>query len=499
MGIAQDGIVDPHALPFMLNVCDAIEAFTKAQIARDPDVFRYRQIDLRYAVERHLYFEAINSHPLRQLFAAARDGKTPLPHQMPLLLQNLAPFLVEHWRPRGHWHRRLRLAWREPRWECRRSKFRASGGAQLERTDWPQGEDIVLFQVVQAKFVRFLQPIAESIGRPYAFVVFNDPALFDQLHGLPRLHVALDKTALNLLKIERFGLLEFFATFLNAVVAALAEVRPCCIVVPEGNSPYNELFNRVGHALGIPSLCVQQGWSPVVHTGFRNMSYDCMCVWGEGFAEALAPFNPDQRFSVTGSHVIVPRQRQPEQHGGAIIFFLQASGSPLITPAAAAAMLDLVAWAAGQFPECEIRVRPHPGAPLAAAEQERLAANPNVRITPAGTAPLEEVVKGADIAVSIFSTTILEAVAAGLIPLIVNVAGLPHYNPDIAREGAGLEVKTFAEARQALTRLVAEPGVADAISGRLREVADRYFAQGGPAAATAVASRIGALAAGAGG
>jgi hypothetical protein len=309
----------------------------------------------------------------------------------------------------------------------------------------------------------------------------------------------MDEVGRRLLGTEKFGLLEFFATFLNAILQALTEVKPLCLVMPEGNSPYNELFNRAGHQLAIPSLCIQQGWSPVVHTGFRNMSYDRMCVWGEGFAHALAPFNPQQRFAITGSHVITPRTRLPGQAAGAIAFFLQAGGSPLITAEAARALLDFAIWAGQQFPEREIRVRPHPGRPLTGDERALLTACRNVRIMSADTAGLDEVLHGAEIAISIFSTTILEAAATGVIPLIVNVAGLPHYNPDIAKDGAALEVTDFAAARLALARLVRDREFADRFGDALARVGGRYFKSGGADAAAAIAAQINALAAGAGG
>jgi hypothetical protein len=118
----------------------------------------------------------------------------------------------------------------------------------------------------------------------------------------------------------------------------------------------------------------------------------------------------------------------------------------------------------------------------------------NVRIMPAGTSSLTEVLEGCDVAVSIFSTTILEAAAMGVIPLIVNVAGLPHYYPDIAREAAAIEVKDFTAARQALIRLIEDDTDAKRMEGRLEIVAGHYFAKGGAAAAAAIATEIHALA-----
>jgi hypothetical protein len=157
-------------------------------------------------------------------------------------------------------------------------------------------------------------------------------------------------------------------------------------------------------------------------------------------------------------------------------------------------MLDFALWTAQKFPQREIRVRPHPGAPLSESELARLAESSNLRVMPAGAATLEAVLNGSDIAVSIFSTTILEAAAAGVIPLIVNVAGLPHYNPDIAREGAAVEVTDFDAARRAMTRLLQDDAFAQGIADALGTVSARYFAPGGPGAAAAIASEIRALA-----
>lgn len=489
-------LIDPHALPFLLGVCDAIERFTAAAVARDADVFRPRGVDLRYVVERHLYFSMVNNTDLYRLFVASAQQTSWRPDRLPLMTEQFAPFLVPHWRPRGHWRRRLLGMWRPPGWEEKRRHFRTLGGSELQKGSWAGGRGILLFPVVQTKFVEFLRPIAEASGRPYAFVSFEDPDVYGYLgeRHLPRLLITLDEPSRELLKVETFGLLEFYTTYMNAICSALEEIRPACIVVPEGNAPLNELFNRAGHKLSIPTICVQQGWSPIVHSGFRNMSYDRMCVWGKGFAEALSPSNPRQKFSITGNHMVSPIPRTSARRGGAIAFFLQAGGSPLITREAAQALLALAAWAANQFPDREIRVREHPSAPL--TDAAAFASIANVRLMPAAAAPLEQVLKGSDIAVSIFSTTILEAAAAGVIPLIVNVAGLPHFHPDIAREGAAMEVKDFDSARQALMRLANEPDLADAIGRGLDRIANRYFAQDKEAAKAAIVAEIEAVATG---
>jgi hypothetical protein len=51
------------------------------------------------------------------------------------------------------------------------------------------------------------------------------------------------------------------------------------------------------------------------------MSYSAFCAWGPGFTELLAPYNPDQRFAITGNHVVTCRRPENEADRGAVGFF----------------------------------------------------------------------------------------------------------------------------------------------------------------------------------
>src|SRR5699024_10609006 len=86
----------------------------------------------------------------------------------------------------------------------------------------------------------------------------------------------------------------------DELAAALMLAQCRAVVLAEGNAPEDETLARVGARLGLPTICVQQGWSPLVHTGFRNMSFAAMAMWGEGFGEILAPANPGQHFLAVG-------------------------------------------------------------------------------------------------------------------------------------------------------------------------------------------------------
>ena len=53
----------------------------------------------------------------------------------------------------------------------------------------------------------------------------------------------------------------------DVTLAALQALRPASVVVVEGNAPLDVVTAEACRVLGIPCFCVQQGWSPYVHTG----------------------------------------------------------------------------------------------------------------------------------------------------------------------------------------------------------------------------------------
>jgi hypothetical protein len=73
------------------------------------------------------------------------------------------------------------------------------------------------------------------------------------------------------------------------------------------------------------------------------------------------------------------------------------------------------------------------------------------------------------------------------VPLIVNVASLPSYYPDVAAAGAGIEVKDFAAARNALRELWS--GTAR-YATRVANLQRRLFAHGGAQALERIALHV---------
>jgi hypothetical protein len=485
-------LFDPFMLPRYLRLNASIEQFTSDMVTHDPKSFRNGSSDLRYVVERQLFFATFADRKMHDYFVAC-ETQQPLPEEndLPYLGRRIAPYF-----------RGSSPVFGEPlNWISRflRRLYRSHGRASILTEDCGDGKPKVLFLVIHPKFVRYLLPIAGKLGVPYAFLTVEDPTMFEVLgeQGLPRVDIELTADTLAIMKpeVDIFGSKirpDFFDSWiikLNAVRRALKILGPACIVVPEGNAAVYELVNQGAKAIGIPTLCIQQGWAPVVHPGFRNMNYSKMCVWGPAFADMLAPYNPAQRFVATGNHVVSCQPQGNVEKRTAIAFFLQ-NGAHWITDAAAQGMLDLIVWAAKKFPDREIRVREHPGEPLPKSDTARLMEVANIRLMSPETYSLKDVFQNCRVAVAINSTTILEAIASGVVPLILDVGGFGPYHPNVAADGAAIEVRNFRDARIELERLVRDDRHCASFAPRLDEARRRLFARNSEQALEAIVAEI---------
>jgi hypothetical protein len=281
----------------------------------------------------------------------------------------------------------------------------------------------------------------------------------------------------------------------DRVLGALSARRASGAVVVEGMSPLDEITSQAARSLGISSICLQQGWSPFVHAGFRGMTQSHMAVWGEGFRELLEPHNPGVEFAVTGNPVLgaeMTSGRLEEELGGrrSVAFFLQ-SRSAWIGPEHLRGLHSLVARTAADLPGVAVLVREHPGAPLDAGERERIGSAPNLLMVPAADWSLREVLDAANVAVSIYSTSLLEGAALGTPAVIFNPTSLPPLEPDLVRLGAATRAATVDEGREQIAAALTDPERRAALHEGTAAVRDRYFAGGDASgAATRLAELI---------
>ncbi len=469
-------------------LCQAIEAYTRHMEGSNPGGFVYRGANLKYAVQRDLYFSFINNQQLYTLFTQCILGKPLNINEVPNeLARNLAFYLLcgiclppscSQKRP-PYQIQPVDLVRRLHRWIREWVHTLLSQSSAMPMPS--EQEATILIHVIHEKFVRYLRPIMDCLPVPFAYLLALDLNLKPYLtqQGLP----FIDCSGLPKLSARQQlrGVLTHFrhlTAYYDQFYASLTHLKPQCVILAEGNAPQDEIINQACQQLSIPVICFQQGWSPIVHNGFRNMSYTKMLVWGEGFSELLQPYNPDQKFAVVGSHVLEPRTiatRLSHVDGRkAVCCFLQAP-TRLISQECWDEFLKLVKWVASEFAEIPILVREHPSYSLSSKECTELGKFPNIHLTPPGDYSLAEILNVSYLTISIYSSTILESIAAGVVPLIFNTTSLPTYFPDVQAAGAGIEVKSLEAAMQIIRRILQDPSSVQRFKPALEKFRAKFF------------------------
>jgi phosphohistidine swiveling domain-containing protein len=315
----------------------------------------------------------------------------------------------------------------------------------------------------------FILAVSDAIGRATTDMESEGPAAFDYRGQTMRYALERD---LFIRLTNNAGLQNAFSTQRGSVTV---------------ETHLDDVAARVGRELGIPSVCLQQGWSPLVHTGFRNLAADRMLVWGAGFADLLRPYNSEQQFLITGS-MVAAQPAPPAVERAAVGFFLQGP-SPLLGAEELGAFLRLAEDVATRNPDRHVLVREHPGYPLDRSGVP-LGALPNVELVPATSHRLGDVLARCRVAVSIYSTTLLESIGQGAPSVSYNMTELPRYLPDFAAEGAGIEEREHDAARAAIEQLLDDDAFLASFAPGVASMRDRYFAGAPTDAARRIAAEI---------
>ncbi|MBO1111127.1 tetratricopeptide repeat protein [Bordetella petrii] len=458
-----------HGYDFLETLCTAIDKHTTAVTRVLPQAYHWRGMDLRRAVERQLFFVGLYSEAPFQAYLHAIGERDTAPELGGYEQRVLLPFFDRD---------EIRHSVDYSNEKMKRRKV--GDGHPVMRANMNAGETEtgVLAVITHPKFALYLHPILQGLrksGFSYLSVFNEQTEEWLRDNDYPSVAVGAEGNAAqtapcSTVLLNYAGLLQLA----DATLAALARLRPKCVVVPEGNAPQDIITLEACKLLGIPCYCVQQGWAPYVHTGFRNMAYTGMFVWGERFKDVLSPWNPDQHFLVSGSHVL-PSPPAEKAHAPVFGFFLQRPNAQLHVDTFVS-FINLIIDFARAHPEAEIVVRPHPGYPLSDGIMRVLQGLPNVRISNPFEQKLADVLASLSVAVGINSTVLLEAIRMNVVPLVCSIGAYKKYPFDFTEMGIGYEVSTTADARRHLDEMLRAPGSLAAMRQRQKEVSAQFFA-----------------------
>lgn len=477
--------------PFFVELTDQIERLVRRMSAGQ--ALRYDGLDLSFAFSRLVFFDCLRDEALYRRYARMRGR--PVPPGSDRFAYEAAYLLARDWFGARQADAMAPLSLRVHRWL---KPLRLLSGRRwfVPRVAPPGHHDVVFF-ARSVRFARFFAPMADALKSRCAFLVMDDNEDVKAWLAERGYASLLCRAAGPGLRPMNSLLARFMPGLLlqaEELDAVLRAARPGVVVLPEGNAADDEVINRVARRAGIPVVCMQQGWAPFVHTGFRDMSYAAMLVWGEEFAELLRPFNPDQPFIAAGNYHVPDIAAVPPAKRRGVAFFCPGEGGWL-DDEDEAQLVRLAVKLAAFAPDEPIYVRPHPTTPLSAAMMRELSAQPNIQVSDSRQEPLGEVLAKARISVSVYSSTILESAAAGIVPVIFNITSLPRYSPDLDADGTGIEVDAFDAGFDALVRLLTVPGEIERFETGLAQFQRRYFAARGQAAVDGMVAALDEIAA----
>lgn len=439
---------------FTVCLCEAIQRKTESMEKEYAEVFYYRGSNLKYAVERAMYFNYINR---LDVYTAFLDIYKDQHDNHEAALMNLSKLLKTN-APNNPLRKiKKNLQNVITRFSARRSKKHVSS----------QTKKIIAFYVPNMKFFNYLKPLFQNLNREFllmsGFESVKDNSVYD--HHLSVMKVSPLFGGGTIGKISH-GLSNFniLAQYYDAFEIFLKRFDVKNIVLAEGNSPEHEILNQLGKKNNVQVICIQHGWSPLIHVGFQNMTYHNMLVWGTGFIDLLKNHNPDQKFTIVGNYKINAINNRLVKNGPenkekySLAFFLQANSENndggLLTPQIVESFYELILWVVENFENCNVLVREHPNAPLSEEDKKELMKFPSVQLVSSQEFSLQDIFSMVHLSVSMYSSVILESIASGIIPIIVNLTSMPKYLPDVAGAGAGIEVNDIDNAKMVLEKIL---------------------------------------------
>lgn len=287
-------------------------------------------------------------------------------------------------------------------------------------------------------------------GRKNGVIVSEDEIDYDRI-GLPHYMTAVRFYDLRM-RLYRNDFIErhfpVYYSFCNTVKLLDSIIMPQRFHTICGCQVIGKIWAEICAARGAESICYQQGWPAFMHAGFVGMPYTRMITWGEAFNDLWHHYNPGTE-CLSGGY---PYKVKAEGSRDAVTFFLQ---EPYFasSPRMIGQMYDLIVATARHSPGLPVHYRLHPESRIDPAVRQRLDAEHGVKDV--SDMPLPEVYASTRVAVSHYSSTIMECIAHGCCPLVFNPTPGWDYTPDLEAEGIGFVSTTPDEFFGRLPRAIA--------------------------------------------
>lgn len=337
----------------------------------------------------------------------------------------------------------------------------------------------------QRKFIGLMRPVLGALQHPYAFSVRNET----EQAGLG----LADDEAVFLAEVNASGDGWIGRTWPDVyhlarrIEGELIEHKPKLLLYCEGDAWYHDIVSQLGAKHSIPSVCIQWGGFPyeTPRIGFRNLACNAFLTWGDYFSEQLKPYNPHTTFIATGHPGVKLHNRLSVTNRMVFLLNTDPNGHVIGLDYYHGLFWRFMLWVAEYAKDWTLIVRAHPSIPLSHEEVLKLSGIGNLEIHDPVLKTLDDSLDECDLAVTVSSSSVIEAVSYGAVPFIFNPAPW-QYQPCFPEYEAGYECKDYETAVATMQRIIADPDHLLGLRQNLVRFREQLFTNTGVAALDAM-------------
>ena len=326
-----------------------------------------------------------------------------------------------------------------------------------------------------------MRPVLGNLNHSYAFSVRNET---EQVS----LGLADDET-IFLVEVNASGHGWIGRTWPDVYYLArrieglLVGFKPRLLLYCEGDAWYHDIVSRLGIKHSIPSVCIQWGGFPyeTPRIGFRNLACNAFLNWGDYFSEQLKPYNPHTTFIATGHLGVKLHNRLSVTKRMVFLLNTDPNGQVIGLDYYHGLFWRFMLWVAEYAKDWKLIVRAHPSIPLSHEEVLKLSGLGNLEIHDPVLKTLDDSLDECDLAVTVSSSSVIEAVSYGAVPFIFNPAPW-QYQPCFPENEAGYECKDYETAVATMQRILEDPDHLLGLRQNLVRFREKLFTNTGVAA-----------------
>ena len=222
------------------------------------------------------------------------------------------------------------------------------------------------------------------------------------------------------------------------MLATLRYRQPSVLVFAEGTSMQDEVSSHAAKTLSIPTVRMQSGRGGVMHCGYRNMTFDKMLCWGEGFVKNYKKYSPGPVYEVTGTPLFNDLKKSSKTKKRLTIGIFTQPISKHISNQEYATLINICNTVVKKLPHVKLIVRKHPVDISTDFDTLSLQYPDHMKLMPATHSTLTEVMNEIDCAIGFYSTTLSEAAACNVIPIILKMRDQHSIFPFPEKLGAAI-------------------------------------------------------------